>query len=151
MENVRLHDFIEFAIRAESEDAHFYGTSAQRAAQPAQRELFTMLCNEELMHEKKLRDYLETGKIQFAALQDVPDLKISDFQVPVEVHENSPLEDIFIYAMKREQTSADLYKRLAALEEDSETEQFFSGLMAEEKQHKYTLESEYEKIFSSEN
>jgi rubrerythrin len=146
MDNLRLRDFVDFAVQREIEAALFYERCAAQSGLAPQKALLSELAAMERGHEQRLGEFQKTGKVDSFARKMPPDLKLSDFMVAEEVSADSPLQDIFIYAMKKEQKAYELYEWLAALEaEDEATKAFFHELAAMEKGHKHDLEIEYEK------
>ncbi|MBD3346377.1 MAG: hypothetical protein GF401_15095 [Chitinivibrionales bacterium] len=147
----RFENIIDFAIKSEIAAYELYEKYAGIVTNPAQKKLLSEMAAMERGHEQKLRKLYETGKAVFVKPQDVQDLKIADYLVDVELRESSPIEDVFIFAMKSEQKAFDLYSRLAGQEQKEEYKNLFLGLAGEEKKHKHDLEVEYEKGIMNEN
>jgi len=102
-------------------------------------------------HEAKLRRFKETGTLIVGKTSTQHDIKLSDFMVDVALGPNASLQDVFVFAMKAEDAACRMYERLAASIEGSDARGLFSTLAAQEKKHKFDLETEYEKTFMNEN
>jgi rubrerythrin len=146
MDETLLRDIVDFAVNEERKAAGLYRRYSTAVASPGTRKLLEEMAAMEEEHEKKLAAFLRTGAERFARLGTVPDLRISDFLVQMEIKEDTPVEDVFIYAMKAEQKAYELYSKLAALDEDPEAVRLFESLAAEEKKHKLDLETEYDNV-----
>jgi erythrin-vacuolar iron transport family protein len=150
MQNLRMRDFVDFAIKNEMAAAAFYQGCADQARFAVQKTMFNELAATERGHEKRLRDFLSSGKVAAFSERAAGDLMISDFLVEKKIGPDSDPQDIFIFAMKDEQKACDLYTRLAALEQDPAVKALFVELAATEKGHKFSLEKEYEKVMMKE-
>jgi len=151
MAGSRFKDFLTLAIEKEIEAATLYEKYARIAAPPSSKKLLADMALMERGHEKKLKDFLKTGTAYFSKIGVIDDLHISDFMTQPVLKEDSPLADVFVFAMKEEQRAYDLYSRLGALEQEGAVKQLFMALADEEKKHKHDLEVEYEKEFMQEN
>ena len=151
MDSLRLRDFIDLAIDQEVQAAKLYRDTAAKALNRDQREFLEHLALVESGLEKKLKDFKKGDSIGFTQLDTVVDLKLSDFLIEVEIGPASSIQDILIYAMKKEQKSFELYDLLAGIEFDPDIKKFFASLGAEEKSHKYDFEKQYDAMVLREN
>jgi rubrerythrin len=148
----RYDDFLSFAINNEIEAAGLYERYAARAKTTAQAKLLTRLAAMERNHEEQLTR-LKAGLPEKLGGRDrLIDLHIGDFLADRPLTEESSVEDLAVFAIKAEQKAFELYDALAALEHDDLlTKELLSRLAAEEKKHKYDLETEFEREFLREN
>jgi rubrerythrin len=151
MRNSNYQEFLEFAIDNEKEAAALYEKYAGIVASAAQKKLLQEMAAMERAHEQKLKELARSGMLNLLDGKSTPDLHISDYLVEVEIKQNSPLEDVFVYAMKAEQKAHELYSMLAEKADDPAIQELFNRLANEEKKHKYSLESEYDKGILTEN
>jgi rubrerythrin len=151
MSEHRFQDFLDFAIHQEVTAAGLYQSQARRVSSRSARELLEQMAATERAHERKLKEYRDTGAARFPDDAQVGDLHIADFMTAGALTESSDIADVYAYAMRAEQKAFELYSRLAELEIDPRTQTLFRQLAAEEKQHKHDLESEYEQSTMSEN
>ena len=144
-------DFINFAIQNEEEACALYESYAVKAPSAAQRTLLKEMAAMERTHAEKLKTFIENGKSEFSTQKIAYDLHIADFAIPMELSVNSSLEDIFIFSIQSEEKAYQLYTKLAFLETDEVAKKLFLSLAADEKNHKFNLETEYQKGISPEN
>jgi len=96
-------------------------------------------------HIKALEN-VRTGKTPVTQIPKVQDLKISNYLVAARPTSELSYQDIIIIAMKREETSVQLYTDLANLSAEPSIKQLFIRLSAEEAKHKL----HFEKIYNDE-
>lgn len=143
MEQEQFGEILRFAVGKEIEARDFYQEASAMARFSGAQELFLELSKQEEGHRKLLED-LDMGKITSAAIQSLPDLKISDYLVDAELRPDIPYADILRIAMKREERSVKLYSDLHASATDESLRKLFSFLIQEETRHKYRLEKIYD-------
>jgi rubrerythrin len=141
---------LEFAIRREVEAAESYGRLAERSRQPPAKTLLLDLQNQEKRHEEILRD-LADGRLVPLFHRDVPDLKLSDYTVDEPIDSESSLQDLLLFAAKKEAKAEALYTELRAWVTEPEHRRLFDFLIQEEREHKFRLEKEYERYVLEEN
>jgi len=148
-------DFIEFAIKEEQRAADLYEKYSNIASARSTQEILKSMAAMERGHEAKLKKVLEKGiTLEVSTLSkpgSVEDMKLSDYMISPTLTENSDIQDVFIFAMKAEESAYELYSELASVHSNDEIKKIFDQLAAEEKKHKLDLESEYESIFMKEN
>lgn len=147
----RFESVIDFAIDQEIKAAELYENFRKVIKSKTTKKLLDEMARMERVHEKKLREFKETGTAYISKIGEVSDLHISDYLVEKKITDSSPVEDIFIFAMKAEEKAYKLYKKLASLETEENVKRIFISLAAEEKNHKYDLETEYEKNYIKED
>jgi rubrerythrin len=141
---------LEFAIQREVEAADSYGRLAERSSQAVVKALLLDLQNQERKHEEILRD-LAAGRLVPLFHKEVPDMKVSDYTVDEPVDAESSLQDLLLFAAKKEAKAAALYTELRARVTDPEHRRLFDFLIQEEREHKFRLEKEYERYVLEEN
>ncbi|OGD25240.1 MAG: hypothetical protein A2Y56_02675 [Candidatus Aminicenantes bacterium RBG_13_63_10] len=141
---------IAFAVEREEEAARAYGDMIPRAQSESLRLLLADLKSEE-EHHKRLLLSLSSSRVASPRAAAVTDLRISDFLVEAPLDGEMSLQDLIIFAAKKEQKAVELYSRLLALASAADEKKLFEFLVSQEKQHKLRLESEYEKHVLGEN
>lgn len=142
-EFVTVNEILDFAIEKEREAASFYRDLARSVGQPHMKSLFEGFAVEEDKHESKLEDVKKGGELK-PSDETIPDLKISDYLLEVEVSDSMDYQDALILAMGREKNSFKLYTDLAKLADNQKTRDVFAALAQEEAKHKLYLELEYD-------
>lgn len=137
-------DIIDFAIKREEDAIKAYGSMSKTAKTPGLKALLLELQDEEKNHKKLLQGVTER-KIAAMEVEDVIDLRISDFLVPEPPTNDMTFQDLLIFAAKKEQQAADLYSALAKKSKSAELKKLFEFLIEQERSHKLKLETEYEK------
>jgi rubrerythrin len=145
-----VYDVLQFAIQREIEAAKGYGEMARKAKNPGLKTMLLELESEEQNH-KKLLDDLAAGKIVPLPTGEVEDLRISDYLIEEPMEEGSSLQDLLIFAAKKEAKAVGLYTRLLGECPLPQQKRFFEFLIQQEKSHKLKLEKEYETIVLQED
>ncbi len=129
---------IEFAIGHEIKASQLYVDLAKKMITPEVRDLCKELAKEELEHKERLEK--EIGKrceLEAGLNHSKYDILKSDVNIF-----KSRIE-MFMFAMKKEQASIQLYLDLAKIVNDEESRQMFVRLAEEETEHKRRFGSEY--------
>jgi len=134
---------VKFAIEREEDAINAYGSMIKIAETPGLKELLAELQNEERNHKKLLQE-LSEEKVESLNVEDVIDLKISDYLVEEPPSAEMNFQDLLILAAKKEQKAVDLYSSLAEKAKEEEIKKLFEFLVMQEKSHKLRLEKEYE-------
>ncbi len=143
MEEKKFKEIIQFAVGKEIEAFNFYTGASQNAKYSGGKELFLSLAKEEEGHRRVL-EKLNMEKIAGARIEKIPDLKISDYMVEVEVKPNLSYAEMLRIAMKREEHSVKLYEDLKGSNPDEDLKKLFTFLIQEEGKHKLKLEKIYD-------
>lgn len=143
METKTLEQVIEFAIQREEDAIKAYGDMMEMAETPGLKTLLAELQSEERNHKKLLQELSEEN-VESLKVEDVIDLKISDYLVEESPSADMDFQDLLILAAKKEQKAADLYSSLAEKAKEQEIKKLFEFLVMQEKSHKLKLEKEYE-------
>ncbi len=145
-----VNEILDFAIKEEEKARDFYLYLAKRVERPAMKKNFEEFAGEEQKHKERLLEVKE-GKRTAKEVEEVPDMKMSDYLVNVTPSRDMDYGDALILAMKREKAAYRLYTRLAEVVEDENMRQVFQGLASEEAKHKMAFEVEYDEHYMSEN
>jgi len=145
-----IAEIIDFAIQREIDAAAGYATIAGRAATPALRELADDLRRQEESH-RRLLEGLTPEALRELGTSFVPDLHIVDALADERLSGDMSLQDMLIFAAKKEAQAVALYESLARMSAASGHERVFLFLAGQEREHKLKLEAEYEKQVLQEN
>jgi rubrerythrin len=140
MEEIRL-----FALKKEEEAVVFYRECMEKTTRQEMKAAFLEMAKEEEKHRDILKK-LNTDVLEERTVQEVTDLKISDYLVDIEFSENMDYSGLLVLAMKREEKSHKLYLDLAKKTTDPAVRKVFEGLAQEELKHKNRLEKEYDDV-----
>ncbi|MBN1273797.1 MAG: ferritin family protein [Candidatus Aminicenantes bacterium] len=147
MKEIIFKDFdavVQFAIGREEKAIQAYGKLMNVARTPGIKKLLQELQDEEKNHKKLLQD-LGEKKFDPGDIQEVADMKITDYVEDVEPGEDMNFQELLIFAAKKEQKAVELYSGLAERVKSEELIKTFNFLVQQEKTHKLKLEEEYEK------
>lgn len=136
---------LDFAIGREKEAVEFYRQLQALAKFKPQIQILKEFEMMEAGHVRLLSGVKERKVFKEKKYPDV-DLKLADFLVEVTPIPEMSYQDILITAIKKEDLSAALYKKLAAEAPEPEAEEIFKTLLIEESNHK----SYFEKIYDEE-
>jgi rubrerythrin len=136
-------DIIDFAMEREQEAHDFYMHLAEKMDIPAMKSVFTGFAREELGHKKKL-ELAKEGKLELGEAKKVDDLKIADYVVETEPHEEMDYQDALVLAMKKEKAAFKLYLDLSEMASDPGMVELFINMAQEEAKHKLRFEMEYD-------
>jgi rubrerythrin len=145
-----MSDIIAFAITREIEAAEGYGRMAVMAKMPGLRDLLLELKGEEENH-RRLLENLTFASLEEAAAAPVPDMRLSDALADVTPAPDITLQDLLIFAARKEKKSEDLYRGLARSSKVAGHRKLFEFIAGQERAHKLKLETEYEKRVLSED
>jgi rubrerythrin len=138
-----FEEIIGEAIRKEADAAAFYRMAGERVHSGISK-IFQEMAEEEEKHRKILEE-LDWKKVEKYKLEDIPDLRISEFLDNVPYDENMTYQDAIRMAIKNEEKAQKMYlasaKRFA---DDPKIEKLFKMLAQEESKHKRRLEEIYD-------
>ncbi len=144
-----MKDIIAKAIEKEIEARDIYLRAAGMAATPEVKDLFLWLAGEEKIHENKLRD-LETGQLAGAGdIKDTPSLVDFLQDPPPAALDN--MQNILIFAMKRERKAYLFYRDMTESVNDPSARDVLTWLAGEEKTHLEKIEKIYDEKIQPEN
>jgi rubrerythrin len=144
-----IDDIIAYAIQREIDAAAGYAWIAAAAA-PALRELADDLKRQEESH-RRLLEGLTPEDLRAFRPSAVPDLQIVDALADEKLSGDMSIQDMLIFAAKKEAQAVALYESLARLAGGSGHDRVFLLLAGQEREHKLKLEAEYEKHILQEN
>jgi len=144
MEDHKLADLIDLAIRREIEAYDFYKGLFAKVRDAAARDALDSLANEEKKHRAFLEDY-KAGKLGAGALRlaQVVDYKIAEHLEKPDPEKNLESKDVYLVAAHREQSSWAFYSELAAVHPDGPAKEMLLRMANEEKRHKEKVEYLY--------
>jgi rubrerythrin len=145
-----ISDIIAFAIGREIEAAEGYVRMAGLAGTPGLRELLFFLRDEEEAH-RRLLEGLNVDNLEGLEPAFVPDLQIVDALPDEKLEADMTLQELLVFAARKEKNAAELYDSMARMAEGSGHERLFRFLAGQERDHKLKLEVEYEKQILKEN
>jgi rubrerythrin len=144
-------DIVRFAIEQEQAAAELYERTAARSESRSARMLLEEMAGMERGHEARLKALMATGQATFPKPGEIKDLRIGDFLVAESLRADSPVDLVFVFAIKAEQKAHELYSRMADAVSDATTRELLDSLSEEELRHKHDLELQYEKGFMKDN
>ena len=151
MDYKNLKEIIEVAIAKEEEAFTIYTQAAEQTTEPSVRKLFKDLAKEEIKHKEKLSNLDTSGHFGETPIPSSSDARYIDFLVDKPVDALDNIQDVFIFAMKRERLAQHFYANTAKALTDSNAKQLFLLLANEEKNHLERLETVYDDKIQSEN
>jgi len=143
-------DVLDFAIQREIEAADGYGRMAEMAIAPGLRAFLFELKAEEENH-RRLLEGMTAERLAGPLPAPVADMKLSDSLEDVIPAPDMTLQELLIFAARKEKKAEDLYAGLARRPEFAAQRRTFEFLAAQERTHKLKLEEEYEKRVLSED
>lgn len=145
-----IADVIALAIEREIAAARGYARIAAQAETPGLRELAEDLRGQEIEHRRRLEE-LPAETLSGLGAPSVPDLHIVDALADEPLRAGMSIQDLLIFAAKKEAQAIDLYDALARGAGPSGEGRVFLFLAGQERQHKLRIEAEYEKLILQEN
>lgn len=143
-----LAELLDTAIYREIASQAFYIAGQKKTDDPGAIALMQELAQGELGHSQSLKSLKEKGlKGQFWHREQVPNLMISEYLTAPDSVEGAGLQDLLIFAMKREQQAVEFYSRMMGALSDLSAKQLCQGLVHEELKHKLRLEIFYDNLF----
>ncbi len=136
-------DIVNFAIRKEEKAMEFYEKCVEKAQNPGIKEFFQEMVAEERKHRDMLKDLDPYGLEDFK-LEQVEDLKISDYLVDVPFREDISYQEALTVAMKKEEKAHLFYSAWKDKCMHEKTAKIFELLAGEEMKHKRRIEEMYD-------
>lgn len=143
-------EILKQAVAREKETHKVYSDAMQIIKDPGAKKLISDLAAEELGHVRKLERYKTKG-LQPHEMKKIQDLHISDYLVDKELTPNMNLQDVLIFAMKREQKAHEFYLNMSKAMDEGDTKHLFDILAQEELSHKNRLEIFYDDVVYKED
>jgi rubrerythrin len=143
-----LSELWDTAIYREIASQAMYLEAQREADDPAAKAMLAELAAEELKHADVLRKMKEAGcNPQDLNRAPLADLGISEYLSAPETLEGAGLQEVLIFAMKREAQSVAFYTGMMGTLRQESAKKLYARLAQEELKHKMKLELEYEKMF----
>ena len=149
-DTLSIQEIIERAIQFEEESVQLYANAALVAKDGHVKARLEEMADEERAHAEQLRALLNTTsrwaiRKSRAERGTIPDLQLAETLRPRQLGPDSDTQDVMVVAMHREKAAYDFYRAMTGLVDDPMASGLFELLAAEEQQHKYRIESMYEK------
>ncbi len=144
MENQKLADYIDIAIKREIEAFDFYRGLFDRVEDQSARYALEQLAAEEKKHREFLEAY-RAGKLggQALRLTEVIDYKIAENLEKPDIKKSLESKDVYLVAAFREQNSYAFYAGLAAVHPEGSVKDMLLRMANEELRHKEKVEYLY--------
>ncbi len=145
-------ELLDTAIYKEIAAQAAYIGAQSKADDPGARALLKELAAEELKHSQLLKDFKDKGwQKQDWHPKRVPNLMLSDYLASPDTLEGANLQEVLIFAMKREQQSMEFYSNMMGAMRGTEAKHLCENLVKEELKHKRKLEILYDDLFYAED
>jgi len=144
MEDRKLADYIDVAIKREIEAFNFYRGLFDRVEDQSARYALEQLAAEEKKHREFLEAY-KAGKLggQALRLTEVIDYKIAEHLERPDIKKSLESKDVYLVAAFREQNSYAFYAGLAAVHPEGGVKDMLLRMANEELRHKEKVEYLY--------
>jgi len=143
-----INDLLDNAIYKEIASEAMYIAGQNKTQDPGAVLLMKELAEHEHQHAEALKHFKEKGLKDDSWYQKkVSDLKISQYLVAGDSLEGANIQDTLIFAMKREQQSAEFYMNMMGLLRDTTAKHMAHSMAVEELRHKLKLQTHYDDIF----
>ena len=144
MQDKRVSEVIDTAIRREEEAYVFYMDIHAKVGDPGARETIAFIAEEEKKHKAFLVDY-RNGRFggQSLRMSDVVAYHIAENLEEPEVADDMKPQDVFLVAAHREKRSHRFYSELAAMHDRGDVREILLRMASEELKHKEKMEYLY--------
>ena len=139
-------EFLDAAIIREIEAQELYIKMAFMVKNPWMCKVLEGFAQEELQHRKKL-EAVKRGKINLEQ-KEVDNLAIDDSFEDIKPHADMNYLELLVYAIKKENSSHQLYSSMASMFSESKLKDILLRLAQEEANHMRQLEIEYDLMTS---
>jgi rubrerythrin len=140
-----LGEIFAFAIEREIEAQQFYKDALDIIRDMGARTMLGDLKQQEIQHEKMLREARTTGKVEtIGRPRGLNDLGLADLLPEIVIGPHSTPQEILMAAIKREAFSVALYAAAETAVDNLTAQKLFAHLRIEEGQHKAILENLYD-------
>ena len=147
-----LAEVLDTAIYKEIASQAFYIAGQGKTQDLSARALMKELAEEELKHSQWLKDLKEKGMGKRGwHPEKVPNLMISEYLTSGGMLEGAGLQDVLVFAMKREQQAIEFYSKMTGVMRDKRAKRLCERLVHEELKHKLRLETFYDDFFYGED
>ena len=144
----RLAELLDTAMYREIASQAFYVAGQSRTEDPGAKALMKELAEEEAKHSEWLKNLKEKGLEKKDLYQEkIPNLMISEYLTGSDTLEGASLQDVLVFAMKREQEALEFYSRMMGAMREEPAKHLCESLVHEELKHKLKLEMLYDDLF----
>ena len=144
MENQRLLDLINLAIRREEEACDFYMDMHGRITDAATRDTIAFIAGEEKKHRASLEGYRDGHLAPYdLRISGITFYRIAEHQEEPEVVAGMNIAEVFLVAAHRELRSHDFYVEFAGIQQDGTVREMLLRMAGEELKHKEKMEYLY--------
>ncbi len=140
---------LDMAIKKEVEAHTLYRSVARKMDDPAARTLLAELAEEEVRHRALLEELTGDQAASFKPPQG-RSRNIVNYLTSKPLRADSSLQQILVYAMKREDEARAFYQTMARAADNADLRALLENLSAMEDSHKARLEILYEDVFMQE-
>ncbi|MFQ5956336.1 MAG: ferritin family protein [Candidatus Brocadiales bacterium] len=148
--SITVEDIIKLAIEKEYHAYKLYSGVLDRIHDPGARAMVSQLAKEELEHKEAL-EKLDTKKLKGLKPKKVEDLRIAEFLKDREITDTSSLQDVLVFAMKREKESYEFYSKFASEMVDPDIKNVLEAFAQQELKHKRDIETFYDDVIYQED
>lgn len=138
-----FEEIMDYAIDKEKEAAAFYEDASKSEKFSGVKDELQSFAAEERKHQAMLEGFSEEN-IDHYTVENIPDLKRSDYLVDMAYEPGMSYADILKLAMKREEKAFKFYSDFAKQATNQEHKKLFDILAQEESKHKLKLETIYD-------
>ncbi|MFH1002581.1 MAG: ferritin family protein [Chloroflexota bacterium] len=147
-----LTELWDTAIYKEIASQAVYEAGWDKTGDEGARTLLHDLAREEKKHARWLQAFKEGGLDKLPRrTRELPDLKLSEYLTGGDTLVGAGLQDVLIFAMKREQQAVEFYARLTGVLRDEAAKRLCQRLVHQELKHKLRLELFYDSLFYGED
>ena len=143
MELTNFQEVVAFALEREKDAVEFYRSCMDKVPRREMKDALQEMAEEEEKHVRMLEN-LKIDHVEESQIDEIPNLKISDYLVDMAFDPDMNYRDLLILAMKREESAYNLYQQFASKSSDPRIKKLFEVLAQEELKHKNRFETEYD-------
>ncbi len=148
--SITVYDVIKLAIEKEKGAYKLYSGILDKINDPGAREMVSELAKEERLHVEILQK-LDVEKIRAHTPKKIEDLKIAEYLEDRDITDTSSLQDVLVFAMKREKEAHEFYVRFAQEISDPDVKKVLEALAEQELKHKRDIEAFYDDVIYQED
>jgi rubrerythrin len=150
MTDSMLKNILERATQSEEHSYNLYKHLASKVEKPESRKMLEGLAEQELRHKEMLESFDPDEATDVESVK-IEDQKLTEFLEPTPLDPSATIQDVMLFAMKKEQSAHEFYARMSEFSPTAEAKSLFDRLAVEELKHKTSLETLYEDMFMREN
>lgn len=147
---ITVDDVIKLAIEKEANAHKLYSGMLDKISDPGAKAMISQLAQEELEHKEAL-EKLNVENIKKLEPRKIEDLKIAEFLKDRDITETSSLQDVLVFAMKREKEAYEFYSKFAQEMTDPDIRKVLESFAQQELKHKRDIEAFYDDVIYQED